>query len=381
MGIQAPLRDLDPFAGFPGMISRVKGLPGHVPSHVPPYVLHTDYVPVERGRRVFRVEFAGLRASRGNLSLRVHMMPADRSANAKLVDSERFSLTQLADGDGAAAISFQGYAGMIFALYALISDDTDAAAEGVHVTIDGDPNPALDAPSEEVFDDDTAHHVLPTPLIMSLDRPRFAMPVSQPFTEEQLTETDFRSCLDALGGSAGGGREAWPAAFLYQTLRKYGFLKPGGKGVCLGRGNNAVRNALAAAGIQVIVLDGGNDGAPAPIPAPDAIGDDIGNAHFLWSDSIVERHPDPWAATVWMRDLCTQMALGAFAIHFLPTSLRGGKDADGRLSFSRSDLERAALTLIAFGHDVAQIRVRGLATDGLADVPFALVVRRGQPTG
>lgn len=404
---------LDPFGYLPHIASRLEGLGGSTPGHDFTYVFHTSYVEVAPGPAHFTVSFTGLRAKRGTVTLRVHMLRMEEGAHATLVSSERIRVNRLVAYNGLMSVRFEGFRGMHFAFVATISEDSDATADGVTVTLD---RPV----TTDIVDDEVAIEakstaygtkaVRPAARLVALGTPRLAEPASQIGTTAQLAEPAFREAATRLGPIAGTSADEWQAAYVYQALKRYGMIEAGARGVGFGVEDGPLPAVLAAAGVTVLATDIGApaqegadaDAALAHLARPtlcDAasfarnvtrrdiwlspIPRDLVNYDFLWSIGAADRLGTIAAGLAFIEEAMICLRPGGLAVHtvaFDPDGARQVVDGGRTPPFVRPDLERLALNLVSRGHEVAQIRidnpfVRGRRGDRMLPA-FGLIARR-----
>jgi hypothetical protein len=368
---------LDPFAYQAGVKSRIEGLGGTNPSdHDPNYAFHTLYVDAAEGPVNFIVRFTGLTARRGSLQLRVHMVGDE--PRAILVNSARIQLNRLVAMGGETSIRFEGFRGVTFALYGGIVGDTDAAADGLMVTLDrpadgGDEEIVAEARNTSFRREDIA----PQARLLSLDRPLFAQPVCQPGTTAQLREPAFDKWVKTLGVGRSPPRTQWARAFVLQALDRYGALQPGARGLRFGDDAEGFRRVLDRLGVHA---------RSSALPAsPDTIPRHLLNFDFLWSIDMAQRFGSP-AIGQWFIDASLRcLRPGGLAVHIVPFDpLAAQRDitTEGPL-FGRGDVERIALGMISRENEVAQVKLGAadlltgpLPGNDLDAAAFGIIVRK-----
>lgn len=376
-------RILDPFGWHVGVASRIPGLGGENPAHDPTYVFHTPYVKVARGPVAFDVEFQNLSARKGTLVLRIHVLPDEPGAVARMVDSERIQLNRLAHHGGRIGLPFQGLGGVTYALMGLIPDNTDVRADGLIVRVDRPEDGSEDQRTgygdgrNTVFGSDA---IAPTAHMLSTDEPSLAMPVSQPFTQQQQAEDIYSRWLEQLGEDFEPGCGQWERIFVLQALEQYGLLQPGARGLGLTGHQDMLSRKLAASGTLVTTvcpqnLEEGNGGlANLPI--------DLVDFDFLWSHRIFNERQSTGEAINLIDNLMGRLRPGGLAIHILTAGTGMSPVGDrhsGALVFERDDVERLALIMISRGHEVARIRLGAIPTkEGVTS--FAFIMRRARTT-
>lgn len=359
---------LDPFGFLHNIASCIAGLGGNAPGHDPSYAFHTRYVPVARGHARFTVRFHDLRARRGTLVLRVHMLPDEPGSTARLVNSTRIQLNRVVQNGGEIEIGFEGYRGFTFAVMGQVPDETDAYAAGLTVILDR-PADGAETDAGPLEDIRTTRFgssaVRPTGQLLTMRAPSLATPVSQPCTAEQMREPVWRALCRELGRDPIADPASWPAVFTLQALRFYGMVEAGARGLLLAH-DDSLATALRASGGEVVLLP------PDAETSADAIGetpfDYLCSAAALGEPAAV---PDMIAE---VQRLLAHVRPGGLAVHLLP--LDGGPVTPG---FRRSDLERIALLLIADRHEIAQVAPGGTIVTASGGTPaFGLVFRRAR---
>jgi hypothetical protein len=341
---------LDPFAFQPGVASRISGLGGGIPLEGNDgYAFHTLYVDVAEGPASFIVRFNGLAARRGSLQLRVHML--DGGGRAILVNSARIQLNRLIAKGGETSIRFEGFRGVTFALYGSIIGDTDAAADGLIITLDrpayieSEAQVAIEARNTVFRRED----VRPEARLLSLSTPTLAEPVSQPATERQTHEQCFSRRMAELGLGGAAPRTQWAHVYVAQALDRYGVLQPAARGLGFGPAAEAMENFLKRSGVDAII-------APPP-PTPDTIRRDLVNFDFLWSIDTAGSFASPEIGQ-WFIDAAFRcLRPGGLAVHVVPFDPSTDQRDSGSEGFGRGMIERITLGAISREHEVAQIKL------------------------
>ncbi|WP_294395431.1 class I SAM-dependent methyltransferase [uncultured Sphingomonas sp.] len=370
---------LDPFGYQAGIASRIEGLGGTLPhEHDPAYAFHTHYVEVAEGPVNFVIRFTGLRARRGSLQLRVHMIGDE--PRAILINTARIQLNRLMAMGGETSIRFEGYRGVTYALYGGIVGETDAVAEGLMITLD---RPAADNHVDEVaiearntsFRNDT---IRPEVRLLSLGGPTLAEPVSQPATARQMREPAFSRWASALQVKDAPLRTQWAHAFVMQALNCYGMLQPGAHGLGFSEEAAAFRPVFADMGVQMSI---------GAVPSsPDLIARELVNFDFIWSIDVAQRFGSPDVGQWFTEAALRCLRPGGLAIHvvpFDPSATQRGEAPLADWMFGRGDIERVALGLISREHEVAQVKVAGtdfltgpVTGNGLDAAAFGVIARK-----
>lgn len=382
---------LDPFGWHVDVASRIGGLGGTKPSFDPTYVFHTPYVRAERGSAAFEIMFENLTAKRGTLLIRLHMLPDEPGAIARLVDSERIQLNRLVKDGGRVHMAFEAFAGVTYALMGQIADNTDARAHSMAVRLDrpdsGRENPRIrqaDGRSTRFSSND----VVAAAHILSVDPPTLTAPVSQPFTRAQMADPGLLEPFHDHHSS--NEHRAWEQAYLLRVFKRYGALGEGARALCVGVPADLLDDALRQAGTQVqhVMPDGlvpkeepdnGRE-IPSRIVDLNALPPDLADFDFLWSSGLHTLLMDP---PLLRRRLVAAMDVlrpGGLAVHMLRVDARvAGERHEGEEpgAIGRGDVEQLALTMISHGHEVARIRSCDPAYLR-APAPFGLITRKAR---
>jgi len=130
------MRQLEPFSYFADYASAVSGFGGSEPAPDNRYCLHTQYQPLRPGRAAFRLTIKGAKATKGELSLRVHAYKPSSSGEVMLAGGGRIRLDELDSDAIDQTIRIAAAPGVHYALYGYFSEPTDLVAESVTVAIE-----------------------------------------------------------------------------------------------------------------------------------------------------------------------------------------------------------------------------------------------------
>lgn len=399
---------LDPFAYVSDVASRIPGLGGNAPGHDPAYTFHTAYVEAAPGPCRFTVRFDGLRARRGVLQLRVHMIPVEEGAHARAANMDRIQLNRLAAMGGEISIGFEGFPGFRFAALGLIAGDTDVEADGIRVVLDrpADPHARADHVGDgrtSSFGRDAAR---PATQLISTEPPTLASPVCQLATAAQLAEPAFRAWEQRLDLRPAGTLSAWRDAYILQALRRYGMLAPGARGIGFDLDGMALASAIAEDEAEILVTTslladaGAADAGAAGEGPPEsgrlaphvtaraidhrAIPADLVDFDFAISDGCSARLGSVQAMPRFVEAVMNCLRPGGLAVHMFPFDLAasGGRTVGDEMLFAREHIDRLALVLISRKHEVAQIKIDRRGALVRRDVPddevgaFGFIARR-----
>jgi hypothetical protein len=429
-------RTLDPFGFFEGATSRIAGLGGDQALPVADYAFHTAYTPLARGAARFVVQFTGLRATTGRLVVQVNMILPGSGAHARVVTIARLSLAALAAEGGVVEIACEGFAGSTYALLGTIVAETDAAADGLAITVEqggaGDPFAEALARSRDGVFAIRADDPL-TPLF-DTGRATLAHPVSQPCTAAQFHEPAYEHWLARLQQPLFHHRKQWEFVYILQVLEACGMLRAGRRGLCFGVGREPLPALMASHGVYVVATDlpsdhgdmglwnaSGQHGSTVtslsyPTLCDDQtlarhvsyravdmtrIPEDLVDFDFTWSSCAYEHLGSIAAGLAFVARSVDCLRPGGVAVHTTELNLTSDDDTldhAATVLFRRRDMERLALDLIAAGHSVAPIRldIGDTPLDQHVDVPpyandphlkmaigryattsFGIIVRRG----
>jgi hypothetical protein len=351
------MRRLEPFAYFNDHASAIRGFGGAEQAPDPRYCFHTRYEEVRPGRIVYRLHLTRVRASQGELTLRVHAYKPSSNSDVILVGGAKLLFDEAMSDDGEdieLPVRFTAVKGVNYALYGFFSEPSDLKVDNIMVTLDEQE------PSEDLRDDPRPKSPFAVGDVATQGRlyadapPSLGTPVSQDCTIGQLAP--------ALSG-AGDALEQWRAGIALAALERYGMLKPGATGVVAAPLPEGVTEALEAQGCQLTAWDGFG-----PDDLPDAAYD------FVLSYALDAPFPGADQRRQIISDTMSALMGGGIAVFVL----RYHAAAPGLPC--RNEIEQWALRLIGLGHDVAQLafapaRQRVIQADG--STPFVLIVRSG----
>jgi hypothetical protein len=385
---------LDPFEFHGHPASCIAGLGGPASLPDPTYAFHTSYVPVARGHAHFTVRFTNLEARRGSLVLRVHMLPDGPGATAQMVTSHRIQLNWLAHHGGETYLRFEAFRGARYSLMGLVPDQLDASAEGLSITLDRpatEDDLAATGAGDAAEAQSTAYgsetiRSAPMALLLSLDPPSFAQPVSQPCTTRQMREPKLRARLKALGDVPMQQTERWQLAYAIEALERYGMLQAGARGLILGDAHPTLLRFLTAAGIlceHVTLAREGEEASSAIDPA--ALPGELFAFDFLLSIRSTDTLGSARQAASFIEQGMECLRPSGLAVHVVGYHPDPAFLASSVLPiavFDRNGLERLAISLISRGHQMARMKPPlvqlGLEAGSDLTIPFGLISRRAE---
>jgi len=389
------VRNLDPFGFWIGHASAIRPLGGEQRGPDPRYAFHTPYVEHKPGRVVFTIRFEELRATFGELRVFINAFVPGSGRDAVLVTSSLLNLADRGAAERGLVLSILSVPGASYAAYGFCPDGTDAHAAALSVTAE------LVSTTENVLADGLLPTRLGAPMLqhpsrlVGDDMPSFGDPVSQPMTEDQLVNPDYRRWSAMLGGAADGSTR-WKLAFVAQALDRYGMLREGAAGIGLGEKSEVLGPIISAAGgeaVQALLAPDpepsgfnwsalpciplgktsglGQDGCGRLLSLADLPADQRG-FDFLWSIDLAGIGHQAGRAAAFLIDMMAVLRPGGYAVHMFDLATRQDARAD---ALPRAAVERLAVTLISRGFTVAQLNFGGI--DAAHDLlPFGLIVRK-----
>ncbi|MET3713208.1 hypothetical protein ABIC65_003938 [Sphingomonas trueperi] len=407
---------IDPFGATPHFASRLTGLGGDRPPPNPAYVLETNPVRAAVGPIVFTVEIDQLRATAGTLVLHVLARPAHLKTDLTPVATIAVSMADLIAHNGVACIGTIGRRNMLYSVTAELSDESDATASAIRVSLnrreESDPDwQPRDVASKLASLPQRGPALRDKPELISMQSPLLMSPVSQVMTARQFAEPVFAARMADLDQQGGRGElQAWEDAIILQALRYYGALSSGApRGLCFDRAARALPAYVASqGGSMTVIRDGlgsqaGDDSGDGlgPLHRPSvctpkvfessvhlataatlARGEEVADYDFLWSRNISDTVESKAAFPHFLLDSMRYLRFGGIAIHLLRygTSQQANPAAGGGpIHFSRPEIERLALSLVAQAQEVAQLKfaIQEIGASELnAPIPFAILARR-----
>lgn len=386
------VRELDPFGFVVGYRSAIKPLGGDVQGPDPRYVFHTPYVQYEPGRVLFTITFDRLQAGRGELHINVYAFVPGSGRDALLVTSSRLQMNDRAATGRPISLSILSVPGASYALHGYCSDGTDAVAAGLSIVAEEVPEAPEAVPGEGLLPTRLEATALnATWRLVENDPPTLRDPVSQPMSDAQLVEPEYRRWTDRFLPPVADSDIAWQLAFVAQALDRYGMLRGGARGMAIGEHSIALRPALTEAGCDAVLASiPSADEAKidwsavlcAPLIAPEnvlpvaaMIADqptDERGFDFLWSFDMAERGYAAGNTAGYLIDLMRVLRPRGYAVHML--HLRRDEHGQGR-GLPRIEIERLAVSLLSRGFSIVQLNFGGMPPER-DSLPFGLIVRK-----
>lgn len=383
--------DLDPFAFWPDLASRLVGLGGQQLAENPDYVFHTLYVSCGTGSILFTVRFAGLQAQRGTLILRVHELPEVMGAHARQIALSQTQLAELIRGDGSVSLTATARLGNHYAVLGFIYGDTIATAKEVTVEVARRAPDPQDPSRPTSFAADKGR-VGAAPQIVSERAGTMVTPVSQLCTVQQVKERVFEAVLHQLGGLAGASTiDRWEHAFLARVLDRYDVARSGARGLGIGGLDAPLGRWLVQHGCSLLLTTPGEPPADLDLPPaievqrldPQAI-EGLTGFDFAWATRAGGvGGSDRQLMLRFIEDTLRALKPGGLLTLVVPIDVAPraiGDDAGPLLR--RPDIDRMALLLLSRGHQVAQICPWGDAVaeadeaEAVMVSAFGLIIRK-----
>lgn len=403
---ETPLR-LTPFSFWPDRASALSGEGGSEPSPVPGYAFHTDYVPSSGGRLTYRLRLPGLSGTRGQLMLNINGLAEDGETVVPQVIA--VPVDKLVADGGEIEVSRLGEHGHSYAIMGTLTEDSDARAERIEISLTGGDNleglrVRLEAARREFL---AAPGTGALQNIVVKRRATLAHPISQMCTAHQMSEPVYAEWCRRMGSEPVLHRKQWEFVFILRTLEYYGALHPESRGLGFGVGIEPLSSLFAAAGCRVVATDLAVDDERAQvwnatdqlganlrqIYKPDlcdeaaffervayrdvdmnAIPADLVDFDFTWSSCAYEHLGSIDAGLDFFENSIGCLKPGGIAVHTTELNLssnRGTLDRGSTVIFRRRDFEALAERLLAQGHEVFPITFDSGDTelDRIIDLP------------
>lgn len=383
--------ELKPFSFWPGHASALIDSAGTEPPLAPGYAFHTDYVPSSGSKVRFDIRLGGLRATTGKLHLAINRL----NGQGIVVDPKTRSvpLADLVKRGGEVRISMRGGLGYSYAVVGTVSDDADARADSVEISMIG-------GVTGNVLSDSFAaarRDFLAAPGTGSLApvivrrRATLAEPISQMCTAAQMDEPAYAEWCRRMGTVPWPHRKQWEFVFICRALDYYGALREGSRGLGFGVGNEPMASLFASHGCNIVATDLAADDERATvwnatyqlganlrqIHKPElcdeasfyervsyravdmtAIPADLTGFDFTWSSCAYEHLGSIKAGLAFFENSLACLKPGGIAVHTTELNLSSNGDTldhGATVIFRRRDFEALAERLIEKGHEVIPI--------------------------
>ncbi len=376
------MREIDPFDYWASHSSAIAGLGGIERSPDPRYLFHTRYHAVRAGRARFVVRLSEVRASYGELSIRVHAWKPDSASDVSLVSGARILLHGESDAEVTLPVEFAAQKHVVYALYGYLSEDSDVTAQALQVAIDEpaasddllpEPPRSVLAASRGTVD------ARPANALLHHGRVDTDHPVSQSCTVEQavalgLLTTGFPGRYRARDADTAIAR--WSETLCLKALTAYGATDAGLEGLVVGPfAAEPLRDLARRASLTRL------DGGPPP---PQASGDFF-DFVLIPDEQAVAPDATSAAGERWatIEGWLTRLKIGGLAVVGLRYRPDGDLASDvaaaGAPALSRNEIGQWSLRLIGSGYSVAPIAfapAAELVVDDRGRTGFVLIVQR-----
>lgn len=363
------MREIDPFAFFYNHASAIKGLGGDARSPDPRYCFHTPYVEVRPGVAWFELKLTGVRASHGELALRVHAFRPESGENASLAAAGRLNMWVDEKQDLHVKVRFGALRDVKYAFYGHFLEHGDIFADAVSVMLvepEGEEEVYIEPPRSILAINETKRDVRPANALIHNDPVRVRVPVSQDCGQSQLAE---------IGLSATNGAEAlaaWSEAFCLAAMKAYNVGGTGLEGQIVGPASPAFSRELTLAELSLRNMDVEPQASDAKM-----------FADFLLWPAGPPPEVDPFARWSRIKTWLARLKIGGMAVIHLRYKYEAGplsaaSAVDGAY-LTRNEIGKWVLRLIGEGYSVAPMAFLPSTDlvfdmDGLA--AFNLIVRR-----
>lgn len=369
-----------PFGYFPDIASALPGLGGARAPVDPRYCFHSAYAFYLPGRVLFKVQFNGVCASYGEITIRAHAFRPGGGADVSLASSVQRNLENLKDSSMCLELSVIALPGVQYALYAFLSAPSDLTAGGIVIEADELGGEVAENFSDSAEEPSAFGSKLRPALPQLIDAapPSLEAPVSQGCTVAQLDSTTFQRWAVAFCNAfdAEMTPDLWRHVHALEFLERAEFLQAGARGLLVGQFQH-MTGSLIARGCEVISISAdaqGNLEVPKPLDALDEFSSLNAKCDFaIVSKTVMAQIPDA-------RDLFNAvnrcLFRGGASLLWLDYDIK--PQGDSRLSaghVSRAEVLRLALH--ALGHGSRVLRLKLPRADDLLEeheaVPFTFV--------
>lgn len=371
------MRTVDPFDYWRGHSSAIAGLGGLERSPDPRYVFHTRYHDVRPGRARFVLRMGDVRASFGELSIRVHAWKPESDTNIALVSGTRLLLDGEQGADFTLPVHFASQKGVRYALYGYISEESDITAQTLEVSIDeaGDPALALPQPTVSVLAlDRLSEETRPANALLHYGRVDIERPVSQSCTIGQLAALGL-STREVRGEKGSSSIASWSETLCLAALNAYGIGSAQLEGLVVGPVSPGLAPALADAALTM-----SEERSPPPRDSDAFFDFLVMPAAFNASDARPPNATGRWdAITGW----AARLKIGGLAmigLRYRPDSdLVSSSGQTDTTTPTRNEIGQWVLRLISDGYSIAPLAFAPLSElvldqQGLAG--FVLIIQR-----
>ncbi len=334
------------------------------------------YNDVRPGPARYVIHLDGVKASHGELTLRVHAFRPPDDVQISLVAGARLALEER-DGDVSVEARFTALRGVVYAFYGYFSEDTDIEAAHVKVELheyEGeDVGAFIEPPRSALAADSVMKDARPANALIHFGRITLQEPVSQDCTVAQLVAMGEQNGIAIL--SLPVLMTQWREQACLASLSAYGVVLSGLHGLVIGPVSDAARAQLAT---KPFILQQIEDaGILAEQVAPDDFVD-----FLLWPQGG-EMNADPQKRWEQMEGALGHLKVGGMAAIGLSyrssDALLSSQTAADHRELTRNEIGQWALRLIGKGFSVAPLAFAApndLALDEDRVASFILIVQR-----
>ncbi len=262
---QSMIKEFAPFAYFAEQSSVISGLGGNRQPPDPRYCFHTNYEELAPGIAIFQVRLVSARATFGEMTIRIHAYRPDSGLDVSLVASTQYTLENLTDEDVDIRLRISAIPGVAYAVYGYLSEPSNLMALNLTIVAEQLGGDTADSYATAELGKTAFGETCSSSLsqVIGDTAPNLSAPQSQPFTWEQLQSSKFQEIAVGLPSQL-SDTERWVHIFILRTLKHYGFLMPGARGLLLGT-SETLALQLRDAGCQIVQQAQEGDALP---PAP-----------------------------------------------------------------------------------------------------------------
>lgn len=359
-------RDVDPFSYFFDHASAISGLGGERRSPDPQYCFHTHYLDVPPGAASYELRLRGVRASQGELTVRVHAYKPSTGGNASLVAGSRLYVAVEDRQDLSIQVKFVALRDVHYAFYGYFSEYSDIAADCLEVSLhepESDEPAYIEPPVSINYKGIGAREVRPANALIHAGKFSIQAPVSQDFTKDQRAEIARADDKAQLA--------AWYEAIIINALAAYNIGGAGQDVLVIGALPPTIRATLSQFGYILHEVSGSRASCDGGYFA------DI----IFWMEDI-PHNSDAGKRWTLIQSWLAHLKIGGLAVivlHYKVEDELLGKQAFDQSDVSRNEIGQWALRLIGMGYSVAPLAFAPLADLVLTQdgrTTFSFIVQR-----
>lgn len=373
------MREIEAFSYWPDHASAISGFGGGRRSPDPRYCFHTLYYDARPGPTRYVLRLRGVRATMGELSLRVHAFRPPDDGQISLVSGGRLLLSDDISQDISVEVPFVALRGVLYAFYGYFSEDSDVQAEHVQVELvefDGEEEPYIEPPRSAMVFDEGPSETRPANALIHVGAVYLDLPISQDCTIAQVQA--MRSGAGALGFSLKKPEQSSEAMALWRetvsmaALPAYQVVMSGLDGAIVGDVSDNMRGQLEESDF---IIRNVSHMPPA-------------HGYREFADFVLWPHAGQVGASLtdrWTRieGALERLKIGGLAViglvYHAQADLVGSTAAAQHDGLSRNEIGQWVLRLIGRGYAVAPLAyapLQDLFLDDKGEASCVLVVRR-----